>query len=216
MTSENNNTFVVDRSAVDYNTEREKLILPEYGRCVQQMVDHAKTIEDRTERQRCANTIVAIMANMTEQRGNSEEFRQKLWNHLATIADYALDIDYPVEIARIEENQNQHEQIAYPQKRIAKRHYGAIAEALAKKLTEIEDPDARKVLTQQVANQMKRSLGRWNRDAMSDEKVLDDIANYTDGAIRLKTKDIKFSSDSEIMNDVQQMTPTKKKKKKKK
>ena len=215
MTDESN-PITANTVAVDYNTQREKLILPEYGRCVQQMVDHAKTIEDRAERQRCAQTIVALMANMTEQRGNADDIRQKLWNHLAAIADYELDIDYPVEIERIEENKAQHERIAYPQKRIAKRHYGAIAEALTKKLTEIEDADARQMLTQQVANQMKRSLGRWNRDAMSDEKVLDDIAQYTEGAIRLKPKEIKFASDGEIINEVQQMTPSKKKKKKKK
>ena len=87
-------------------------------------------------------------------------------------------------------------------------------EALTKKLTEIEDEDERMALTEQVANQMKRSLGRWNRDAMNNEKVLDDIANYTEGKVSLLPNELKFKSDGEILNDVQQMTPSKKKKKK--
>ena len=190
----------IEKVSVDYNTEREKLLLPEYGRCVQQMVDHAKSLEDKEERQRCATTIVALMANMTEQHGDPEDFRQKLWNHLAAIANYELDIDYPVTIEKLEDTKANHEPIPYPQKRIAKRHYGAIVEALTKKLSEIE--------------QMKRSLGRWNRDAMNNEKVLDDIANYTEGKVSLLPNELKFKSDGEILNDVQQMTPSKKKKKK--
>ena len=203
-----------EKVAVDYNTEREQLLLPEYGRCVQQMVEHAKTIEDADERQRCANTIVALMANMVEQHGDSEDFRQKLWNHLAAIANYELDIDYPVSIEKLEDTKANHERISYPQKRIAKRHYGAIIEGLTKKLTEIEDEEERMALTEQIANQMKRSLGRWNRDAMNNEKVLDDIANYTEGKVSLLPNEVKMMSDGEILNDVQQMTPSKKKKKK--
>ena len=72
---------------MDYNTQRKKLILPEYGRCIQQMVDYAKTIGDRAERQNCANTIIALMANMQEQRTDPDELRNKLWNHLAAMAD---------------------------------------------------------------------------------------------------------------------------------
>ena len=85
---------------------------------------------------------------------------------------------------------------------------------MTKKLAEIEDEDERMALTEQVANQMKRSLGRWNRDAMNNEKVLDDIANYTEGKVSLLPNELKFKSDGEILNDVQQMTPSKKKKKK--
>ena len=200
---------------VDYNTERTKLVMPEYGRVVQEMVDHAKSLEDKAERQRCANTIVALMAGMTKQSGDAEDFRQKLWNHLAAIANYELDIDYPVEIERLDESKATHERIPYPQQRIARRHYGAIVEALTKKIESFENPQERKLFTEQVANQMKRSLGRWNRDAMNDEKILEDIAFYTDGKVSLLPNELKMKSDGEILNDVQQMTPAKKKKKKK-
>ena len=202
-------------NVVDYNTERTKLVMPEYGRVVQEMVNHAKSLEDREERQRCANTIVALMAGMTKQSGDAEDFRQKLWNHLAAIANYELDIDYPVEIERLDESKATHERIPYPQQRIARRHYGAIVEALTKKIESFENPQERKLFTEQVANQMKRSLGRWNKDAMNDEKILEDIAFYTDGKVSLLPNELKMKSDGEILNDVQQMASTKKKKKKK-
>ena len=199
---------------IDYNTQRPQLLLPEYGRCVQQMVEHAKTIDDRDERLRCANTIVSLMASMVKQHGDAEEFRKKLWNHLAAIANYELDIDYPVEIERLEDTRAQHENIPYPQKRIARRHYGAIVEALMQKVADIEDEQERMALTTQVANQMKRDLARWNKDAVNNDKVLDDIFQYTEGRIGLRPEDIHLLSDAEILSSVQAQNTGKKKKRK--
>ena len=199
---------------VDYNTQRNQLLLPEYGRCIQQMVEHAKTIDDRDERLRCATTIVGLMTGMVKQHGDAEEFRKKLWNHLAAIANYELDIDYPVEIERLEDTKAQHERIAYLQKRIARRHYGAIVEALTQKLADIEDEQERMALTIQVANQMKRDLARWNKDAVNDNKVLDDIAQYTEGRVNLRSENVRLLSDAEILSSVQQQTTGKKKKRK--
>lgn len=201
-------------TTVDYNTQRTQLLLPEYGRCIQQMVEYAKTIDDRDERLRCANTIVQLMAGMVKQHGDAEEFRKKLWNHLAAIANYELDIDYPVEIERLEDTRAQHESIPYPQKRIARRHYGAIVEALTQKLADIEDEQERMALTTQVANQMKRDLARWNKDAVNNEKVLDDIFQYTEGRVGLHPEDIHLLSDAEILSSVQQQNMGKKKKRK--
>ena len=203
-----------ESNKIDYNTKRSHLMLPEYGRCVQQMVEHAKSLDDSEERLHCANTIVALMANMVKQHGDPEEFRKKLWNHLAAIANYELDIDYPVEIERLEDTRAQHESIPYPQKRIARRHYGAIVEALTQKLADIEDEQERMALTTQVANQMKRDLARWNKDAVNDNKVLDDIFQYSEGRVGLHPEDIYMLSDAEILSSVQQQNSGKKKKKK--
>lgn len=200
-----------DPRKLDYNTERQHLRMPEYGRTIQEMVEYAKTLEDKQERQDCAATIVSLMAGMAEQRGDREEFEQKLWNHLAAIANYELDIDYPVAIIRLDEKQAQHERIPYPQKRIARRHYGAAVEATLKKIAETEDTDERIALTRLVAIQMKRDLGRWNRDAMNDQKVLNDIAQMTDGAVCPEPGSIHLPSDSMVLGDVQQMMPSKKK-----
>ena len=153
---------------MEYNTNRERLTLPEYGRCIQQMVDHAKTLEDKAERLRCATTIISLMANMHEQHGAPEDFRQKLWNHLAAMANYELDIDYPVEIERHDKDGDKRERVPYPQKRIQKRHYGYIIETLTRKMAEIEDEEKRNALAGFMANQMKRWLAKWNRDVMDE------------------------------------------------
>src|SRR3712207_22812 len=85
---------------LDYNTQREKLILPEYGREIQKMVDHAVTIENRSERQQCAETIIATMARMFPNESSRADGEQKLWDHLAIMSDFKLDIDYPVDISK--------------------------------------------------------------------------------------------------------------------
>ena len=198
---------------MEYNTNREKLTLPEYGRCIQQMVDHAKTLEDKAERLRCATTIISLMANMHEQHGAPEDFRQKLWNHLAAMANYELDIDYPVEIERHDKDGDKRERVPYPQKRIQKRHYGYIIETLTRKMAEIEDEEKRNALAGFMANQMKRCLAKWNRDAMDEEKIIEDIAAYTDNLVKLDPDSFKFISDAEALNGNQSNGNKKKKKK---
>ena len=198
---------------VDYNTERTHLVLPEYGRAIQQMVDHALTIEDRSERQCCAQTIVALMKNMQDTHCDQEELTHKLWNHLAAMASYKLDIDYPVEIECHFADTDKREVIPYPQKKIHKRHYGAIVEELASKLTDIESEDERMELTSLIANCMKRDLANWNRDAMDEEKILEDLANYTDGKVALQIGEVDFISDNEALNSSVPQGGKKKKKK---
>lgn len=200
-------------SVKDYNTSREPLVMSEYGRGIQEMVNHCKTIQDKFERTECAYTIVAIMSTMTEQSGNAEDFQQKLWNHLARISKYELDIDYPVEIERYDEEQKMFK-VNYPQKPIRRRHYGRIIEELTKKITEVEDPEEREALAQQVANQMKRSLAYWDIDVMSDGKVVDDLADYTKGKVVLDPMVNPLITDGELRSNLISTSITKKKKKK--
>ena len=202
---------------MDYNTQREKLKLPEYGRCIQEMVNYAVALEDKQERQRCAFTIIDLMANMQTFTGNPDDFYQKLWNHLAFISDYQLDIDYPVEIQHIDKQETQRDSIPYPQKKIARRHYGSIIEQLTKKLAEMEPGEERDELTLLVANQMKRALANWNSNALDDEKILSDLAEYTDKKISLMPSEIDLMSNKEALASVNQSNTNgggKKKKKK--
>ena len=199
---------------MDYNTKRDKLVLPEYGRCIQNMVHYAMDLDDRSERQRCAFTIIDLMANMQAYNGNEDDFYQKLWNHLALISGYQLDIDYPVEIQHIDENKMHRERVPYPQKRIERRHYGSIVEQLIKHINQMEPGEERDELTRLVANQMKRSLASWNSNAMDDEKILEDLAEYTGGKISLLPNEINIISDKEVMAELQQTLTTKKKRKK--
>lgn len=198
-------------TGVDYNTQREPIVLHEYGRCLQQMVDYARTLPDREGRQQCAEAIVSLMRDFTDLSGTAADIQQKLWNHLAAMAHYDLDIDYPVDIERLDERPALTEHVPYPGTDIRRRHYGALVETLAQRLSDMEEGPERAELVTLLANQMKRDLGRWNRDAMSEERVVDDLADYTDGHVSLLPGDVRFKSDGEILNDVQQMTPSRKK-----
>lgn len=199
---------------MDYNTKREKLILPEYGRGIQQMVEHCKTIADREERMRCARTIIATMATMAEQTADKEDFQKKLWNHLAAIAQYDLDIDYPVEIERMDDETAHPEPLTYPQQRIRQRNYGAIVEKFTDHLTTMEGGKQRDDLALLVANHMKRDLSNWSTDSMSDEKVADDLALYTDGKVKLDPSSHRLISDGELLSTRVSTTVKKKNKKK--
>ena len=170
---------------MDYNTQREKLPMPEYGRGIQEMVRHALTIQDRAERQRCAETIVAIMGNMFPHLRDVPDFKHKLWDHLAIMADYKLDIDFPYEITPKQVVNSRPQPMAYPMKKIRYRHYGYLLETLTRKLADMPEGEERNELTMLVAGQMKRSLTNWNKDGMDDEKIAVDLEAYTHGAVHL-------------------------------
>jgi hypothetical protein len=178
---------------MEYNTQRKKMELPEYGRSVQNMVDHALTIEDREERQRCANTIINIMGGMFPHLRDVPDFKHKLWDHLAIMSDFKLDIDYPFEIVKKEDLVMKPETVAYSNGKIRYRHYGRFLEELVKKAVEIEDEDERKALVRLLALQMKRSISNWNKEGIEDQKILDDIREYSKGVIDLKLEDLRLN-----------------------
>lgn len=167
--------------------------MPEYGRGIQNMVDHALTLTDRAERQRCAHTIVSIMGNMFPHLRDVPDFKHKLWDHLAIMADYKLDIDYPYEITKSELLMSKPQPMVYPMKRIRYRHYGFLLETLLRQMKDMPEGEERDALTQMVADQMKRSLFNWNKDAMEDDKIAADVAYYTDGKVKLDLEHFRFA-----------------------
>ena len=186
---------------MEYNTQRKKMELPEYGRSVQNMVDHALTIEDREERQRCANTIVNIMGGMFPHLRDVPDFKHKLWDHLAIMSDFKLDIDYPFEIVKREELEIKPGKIAYPDKAIRYRHYGRFLESMIKKLSEMEEGEEKQALLQLLAVQMKKNLNNWNKEGIEDQKIVDDLREYSNGAIDLKVEDLRLSDQQRYNNN---------------
>ena len=175
-----------------YNTQEKRLPMPEYGRAVQKMVDHAVTIEDRAERQRCANTIVAVMGNMYPQLRDMPDFKHKLWDHLAIMADFKLDIDYPYEVAGPDALHTTPQRIEYPKGSIRYRHYGRCVEEMMKKACDMPDGEERDQLLRLIAAQMKKEYILWNKESVEDEKIIEDIKEYSDGAICLNAEKLKL------------------------
>ena len=175
---------------LDYNTQREPLFMPEYGREIQQMVDMAVEIADRGERQRCAETIVNVMRLMTAKKTTSEDFEHKLWDHLALMSGFRLDIDYPFDITQAAQISKKPEPMEYPMKKIPVRHYGNMIFETLDRLKKMPPGSERDRLTQMVANQMKRNLVQWGHGAPDDDKIVADLEHFTDGKIRITTDDV--------------------------
>ena len=175
---------------LDYNTQREKLILPEYGREIQNMVDYAVGLKTKAERQRCAETIVA----MTPQNREATDQKQKLWDHLAIMSDFKLDIDYPFDVSEAKKISTKPEPMSYPMKKIPVKHYGSLIFELFERLKNMPDGPERNELIRQTANQMKRNLMQWSHGSCDDEKVASDLAKFTDGKVQLDLDHFKFNT----------------------
>lgn len=182
----------MNKIGLDYNTTREKLVLPEYGREIQQMVDYCVELEDRKERQRCAESIIKIMDRMFPENRGLENHEQKLWDHLAIMSNFQLDIDYPFDVSNAAKIAKKPETVEYPNLRIPVRHYGAMLFEIFEKLKHMEPGKERDELVKLTANQMHRNLMQWSHGSSDGEKVASDLARFTDGKIQLDLNTFKF------------------------
>lgn len=175
---------------MDYNSKRKKLALPEYGRNIHNMVGHILSIKDREERNRAARTIIDIMGNMYPYLRDVADFKHKLWDHIAIMSDFKLDIDYPYEPPSPQILHEKPKSVPYSQHNIKIMHYGYILEAMVKKIKNFEDSD-RETLIKLLANHMKKSYLTWNKDSVEDEKIFDDL-NLLAG-YKLENNDIQLA-----------------------
>lgn len=177
---------------LDYNTQREQIVLPEYGREIQQMVDYAVGLPDREERQRCARVIITIMDRMFPESKNVEGHERKLWDQLAIMSRFQLDIDYPFDVTSASQIAQKPEPMPYPMKKIPVRHYGAMLFEAFEILKTMEPGRERDELVKLTANQMHRNLMQWSHGSSDGEKVASDLARFTDGKIQLDLDTFKF------------------------
>lgn len=196
---------------MDYNTQRRRMRMPEYGRNIHQMVEHCVLIEDREERQRCAESIVAVMEKMTPEMRQQADYKQKLWDHLAIMSQFKLDIDYPYEVTSEEEFYKRPDPLPYSNRRIPVRHYGDLVFQTLAHLKTMEPGDERDALTRLVANQMKRDLVMYGSSGPDNERIISDIAQFTDGVIQIDPANFQFEF---VVIDQKQHDKNKKRKKK--
>jgi len=169
----------------DYNTQRKRMALPEYGRNVQKMVDHIKTIRDRDERNRAAKTIIQIMGNLNPHLRDIGDFKHKLWDHLAIIADFELDIDSPYPVPEVSKLIEKPKEIPYMQGEIRFLHYGRIIGMMIEAATELEEGEEKEYLTTLIVNQMKKSYVTWNRSQVADEVIINDMKVLSKGKLKM-------------------------------
>ena len=154
-----------------YNTQKKKLILPEYGRNVHRMIEYCMSLEDRDERTRCANAIVNIMGNLFPHLRDVDDFKHKLWDHLAIMSDY--------EVIKKENLNDKPDCVPYTNSSMHYRHYGKLLEKMLQKWQEMPEGEEKDRLIVYLANHMKKALTAWNKEAVDDEKILKDIMEYT-------------------------------------
>ncbi len=167
---------------MDYNSQRKKLPMPEYGRNIQNMVEYVMTIEDRDKRNKHAQTVVDVMGNLYPYLRDVEEFRHKLWDHLAIMSDFKLDIDYPYDPPSPDILTEKPNIVPYNQHRIKYKHYGRTMELMIEKAGELEGEE-KEVMIELLANHMKKSFLAWNKDAVEDEKILSDLDELSKGKL---------------------------------
>jgi hypothetical protein len=179
---------------LDYNTQRDRLVMPEYGREIQRMIEHAVSLPTKEERLRCARTIVRLMENKNTQLRESNDYEQTLWDHLYLMSNKQLDIDWPFDVSNAETIQTRPQPMAHPQSggQAHLRHYGRLLSEMFEQLKQMPEGAERDELVRLTANQMKRDLATWGHGSMEDEKVADDLARFTDGKIQLDLSTFRF------------------------
>lgn len=185
----------MDIEGLDYNTQREKLKLMAYGRDIQQMVERCVTLPTKAERQRCAEGIVDIMRRVVPSQMDDKERIPALWYHLALMSDFKLDIDYPVEIVREDKMAIKPEKIEYANKRGRNvKHYGRILFGIFDHLKAMAPGNERDALAEKTAIQMYRCLAAWGMGTADKERVVSDMARFTDGVIQMDAASLKFDN----------------------
>lgn len=169
----------------DYNSTRGKLILSEYGRNVQNMVAYICTLPTKEERNRYAQVVIDLMGFLNPHLRDVADFKHKLWDHLQIISDFKIDVDSPYPLPVPGAIRKKPEILAYPQHRIRYKHYGKTVEKMIVKALELEDEGQKQQMTQSIANFMKMAYVTWNKDSVSDDKIIDDLREFSNGALVL-------------------------------
>jgi hypothetical protein len=182
----------------DYNASRKQLVLPEYGRNIHNMVEYVKTIDDRSERNRLAHAIVAVMGNLNPHLRDIADFKHKLWDHIAIIANFELDIDFPYDIPKPETFQQPPRKVPYGTHNIRFRHYGKAIENIVEAAVGMQDGDEKTSLVNLIANHMKKTYLTWNRDTVSDDVILNDLKTLSKGKLNLEN--VKLNETREILS----------------
>ncbi|NVN96120.1 MAG: DUF4290 domain-containing protein [Bacteroidetes bacterium] len=183
---------------MEYNSTRNKLIIAEYGRNVQKMIEHAVSVEDREKRNQLAKGIIRVMGQINPHLRDVADFTHKLWDHLFIISEFKLDVNSPYPIPTEEILNIKPEQVPYTDKKFAFRHYGRNIELMIDKATTMEEGPAKERIIQLIANHLKKSYLTWNRDSVDDEVIVEHLNIMSKGQLKLN-ENFKFNSSFDIL-----------------
>ncbi len=171
---------------MQYNTERDDIILTEYGRNIQKLIEHAKTIENKEHRNMAALQIIEAMGILNKKILNIQDHKKILWDHLAIMANYELDIDFPYPVIPKEELNTKPTKLEYSGSEIKYKHFGRVIEKLVTEITKIEDPELKEQAIVYVTNHMKKTYLSWNKEVVQDVVIFDSLDNLSNGKLHPK------------------------------
>jgi hypothetical protein len=186
---------------MEYPTLQGKLIMTEYGRNIQQMITYATNLEDRQERMRCVDTIINVMGNMFPYLRDVNDFKHKLWDHVAIMSDFKLDIDFPYTIVRAENLYTRPDVVPYKTSSIKYRHYGRTLTEIINKVSDYPEGEEKTELIRLIANQMKKCFLTWNKEVVDDSKIFDDLRELSNGKIDISDDFLKLIESKNILQN---------------
>ena len=173
----------MNKPGLTYNTEKEQIVISEYGRCVQEMIKKLSEIEDREQRTEAARYIISVMVQMNPNIKQSSDYEHKLWDHLYMISGYNLDVDSPYAPPVPLEKQNKPQHIGYQNNNIKYGHYGQYLIKMIEAASQEENDEVREALAYSLASQMKRNYLEWNKSVVNDQVIIDDLKNISKGRL---------------------------------
>ena len=185
---------------MEYNTERPKMIIPEYGRNVESMIDYCCELKDREERNLCAKAIIQVMGQLNPHLRDVADFTHKLWDHLFIISEFRLDVDSPYPKPTPETFKEKPARLTYPVGKIKYKHYGKTIEAIIKKAKVLKDGPEKDELTRLIANHLKKSYINWNKDSITDDVIFKNLTDLSDGELKID-ETVALSSHSELVRN---------------
>jgi hypothetical protein len=183
---------------MQYHTQKEPLILAEYGRHIQDMVNHTMSLDNRDERNKAAVGLVQVMTQLNPGYKDNEELQHKLWDDLYVMSNYKLEVDSPYPMPDRKETIVP-EKIEYPDQQFSYQHYGKIIDGLILGARAIEDQEEKKALTEVIANLMKKSYLNYNRDSVNDEMLADQLKKMSEGELELDPS-FRFQHTNDILS----------------
>lgn len=184
---------------LEYNTEREHLIIPEYGRHLQKMINHAKTRETKEERNKLANAIISVMGNLQPHLRDVPDFKHKLWDQLFIMADFDLDADSPYEKPTREVIEARPEPLKYPQNHPKYRFYGNNIKTMIDVANTWEEGEMKEALVYTIANHMKKCFLNWNKDTVEDKVIFNHLVELSNGKIDLRESEESLTDATSLM-----------------
>jgi len=184
---------------MDYNSTRPKLVMREYGRNIQKMIEYAVSVEDKEKRNKAVRTIINIMGQLHPHLRDVTDFKHKLWDHLFLISNFKLEADSPYPIPEPEYFTTKPKRLSYSNKKEIKfSHYGKTIAKMIEKICELEDGTEKDLLTQAIANHLKKSYLTWNRDSVNDEVIAEHLNTLSNGKFKL-TENMRLNNTSDIL-----------------